>query len=211
MRLIIFDLDGTLIDSAQMILAAQGRAFRSLGLVVPPDAALLSVVGLSLPETFLTLCGVDAPIAALAEAYKAAWRHLLAEGRAPLPYDGADDLVRMLAARAGNVLGIATGKTRKGVDDLVVQFGWDGLFRTIQTADSAPSKPHPGMILQALAHMGIAATECVMIGDTSFDIDMARSAGVRSVAVTWGFHNHSDIQHADVVVDDFDGLLRVLE
>lgn len=210
MRLIIFDLDGTLIDSAQMILAAQGRAFAALGLPVPPDSALLGVVGLSLPETFLTLCGQDAPIEALADAYKAAWRQLLDEGRAPMPYAGADALVRTLAARTDVILGIATGKTRKGVDDLIVQFGWEGLFAAVQTADSAPSKPHPGMVLQALAQTGVAASDCVMIGDTSFDMDMARDAGVRSVAVTWGFHDHVDIAHADIVVDDFDGLLRAL-
>lgn len=211
MRLIIFDLDGTLIDSAQMILAAQGRAFGAMGLPVPSESALLGVVGLALPETFLTLCGEGAPIEALATAYKTAWRQLLDEGHAPMPYPGADGAVRKLAARDGQILGIATGKTRKGVDDIVEFYGWQGLFQTVQTADSAPSKPHPGMILQALQETGISAADCVMIGDTSFDMDMAKAAGVQSIAVTWGFHDHAAIAHADVVVDDFDALLRALE
>ncbi len=211
MRLILFDLDGTLINSGEIIVAAQGRAFRKLGLPVPSDQALLGVVGLSLRETFVSLCGADAPVEELSEAYKAAWRQLLSEGRGPMPYAGADEAVRALARNKSTLLGIATGKNRVGVDHLVVEYGWQGLFQTIQTADSAPSKPHPGMILEALKDTGMAAANCVMVGDTSFDMDMAQAAGVSSIAVTWGFHDHADIRHADIVVDDFEALLKALE
>ena len=96
-------------------------------------------------------------------------------------------MIARLAASDRFLLGIATGKSRKGADFIVERHGWQGLFDTVQSADDAPSKPHPGMIMRAMAETGAAAERTAMVGDSSFDIEMAVAAGVVPVAVSWGF------------------------
>jgi len=210
MRLIIFDVDGTLVDSQQMIVAAQTRAISKLGLPVPSRTTMLGVVGLSLHEAFASIFGEDAPLDALAHEYKAEWRVLVDEGHVSPLYDGAQDLLDVLAAKPDHFLGIATGKSRRGIADLLAQHQWHNLFATVQTADDAPSKPAPDMILQAMAELDCAPQDCVMIGDTKFDMDMARHAGVRGIGVSWGFHSRAELAQADVIVDDFAALSRLL-
>ena len=210
MNLILFDVDGTLVDSQHMIVAAQSRAIGRLNLPMPSREAMLSIVGLSLYEAFSHLFGADAPLEALAEGYKAAWRELVQEGETSPLYPGAQDLLTGLAARKDVYLGIATGKSRRGIHDFLERYGWQNLFATIQTADDAPSKPAPDMIVQAMAEMDCAPQDCTMIGDTSFDMDMAKYAGVQGIGVTWGFHPPQRLTSATVLVDDFAALQRVL-
>lgn len=189
MPLIIFDVDGTLVDSQDMIVAAHGAAFATLGLAVPPRERLLGLVGLSLPETFTALVGAEGPVEALAAAYRAGFQRLRADpARAEPLFPGADAALRRLAAGEGTRLGIATGKSRRGVAAILARHGWEGLFATIQTADDAPSKPHPAMIRQALAQTGTPPDAAVMVGDSTFDMAMARQAGVRALGVAWGYH-----------------------
>src|SRR5690606_11825217 len=97
-------------------------------------------------------------------------------------------LIETLAGRGDIVLGVATGKSRRGVAALFEREGLSDLFMTIQTADDHPSKPHPSMILKAMAETGCAPAETVMVRDTTFDIEMALSAGVGAVGVDWGYH-----------------------
>ncbi|GJD53284.1 Pyrophosphatase PpaX [Methylobacterium crusticola] len=189
MILIVFDVDGTLVDSQHMIVAAQAAAFASVGLPPPSRARALSVVGLSLPQAFAALVGADGPVAALAESYKAAFGRLRAEAaiREPL-FPGAAELLARLHGEPGVRLGIATGKSRRGVDHLVATHGWEGWFATIQTADDAPSKPHPAMLEQAMAACGAAPADTVMVGDSTYDMVMARGAQVAALGVAWGYH-----------------------
>lgn len=204
MTLILFDVDGTLVDSQNLIVAAQREAFRSLGLEPPSRERSLSVVGLSLVEAFATLAGERAPVAALAQAYRDAVHRMREEPEDLEPlYEGAGALVAALARRDGIALGIATGKPRRGVDHLLRRKGWHGVFATIQTADDAPSKPDPTMLRQAMAEVDAAPGATVMIGDTSFDMAMARAAGVRAIGVSWGYHPVAALREAgaDVIVD----------
>lgn len=191
MKLIIFDCDGTLVDSQHAICAAMQHAFTSLELPVPPRADILGVVGLSLPQTFEVLAGQH-PAAvqlALAEAYRTDFpgRRALPEMHDPL-YPGMGEVLAALSERDDVLLGIATGKSRKGVARLLDREGWHGRFVTIQTADDNPSKPHPEMVLRAMVETGVEAGNTLMIGDTTYDIEMGRAAGVHALGVAWGYH-----------------------
>ena len=196
-QLVVLDVDGTLVDSQLLILAAQREAFAAVGLPAPTRARSLSIVGLSLAEAFTALVGAAGPVAELTEAYRQAFGRLRAdpECREPL-FPGVAETVAVLAARPDVVLGIATGKSRRGVTHLVERYGWDRVFATIQTADDAPSKPDPGMLLVAMAETGIGPANSMMVGDTTFDMEMARAAGIRPIGVRWGYHPVAALREA---------------
>jgi phosphoglycolate phosphatase len=187
--LIVFDVDGTLIDSQHLIVAAQGLAFAEHGLAAPSRAESLSVVGLSLPQAFRRLVGEEGPIDGLSESYRRAFNTLRLDPSYEEPlFPGMEALVRRLHARDDVRLGIATGKARRGVDRLIETHGWQGWFATTQSADDAPSKPDPAMLLQAMAETGATPATTVMIGDTTYDMAMAVSAGAAAIGVAWGYH-----------------------
>ena len=189
MKLIIFDVDGTLVDSQDLLVAAQRETFLKHGLEPPSRERSLSIVGLSLVKAFEVLVGPDGPAESLAQGYREAFHRLRAEGAYEEPlFPGAADLIAELARRDDVRLGIATGKARRGVDHLVKREGWEGVFVTVQTADDAPSKPHPGMIERAMAETGAAPQDTSMVGDSTFDMAMARAAGVHAIGVSWGYH-----------------------
>lgn len=188
MTLIVFDVDGTLIDSAALLLAAQRATCAAHGIAHPGDAAGLAIVGLSLEEAFLALLGPDAPATALAATYKEQFQTLRLDPSLHDPlYDGIAELIAALRARAGVRIGLATGKSRRGVAHLVKRYGWDDLFDVIRTADDCPSKPHPAMLLEAMAEVDAAPDATLMIGDSNFDMAMARAAGCHALGVAWGF------------------------
>ncbi|HZB37639.1 MAG TPA: HAD hydrolase-like protein, partial [Beijerinckiaceae bacterium] len=149
MKLIVFDVDGTLVDSEDLIVAAQRAAFLAHGLEPPTRERSLSIVGLSLVQAMRVLVP-DGPAESLAEGYKTAFQRLRADPayREPL-FPGAAELLAELSGRDEVVLGIATGKSRRGVAHLLARHGWERVFATIQTADHHPSKPHPAMLEQA--------------------------------------------------------------
>lgn len=214
MKLFVFDVDGTLVDSQNLIVEAQGRAFASLGLPAPSRERALSVVGLSLVEAFNALTDGEGPSDLLAQAYKEAWRQLRTQPGFHDPlYPGAQDLLTELAAREDCLIGLATGKSRAGVKSLCERHGWHDLFATIQTADDAPSKPAPDMFLRALAETGLSPRDACMIGDTTFDMAMAHSAGAHAIGVAWGYHRHDKLTKAGAkqIVSDFPALREVLE
>lgn len=216
MYLIIFDCDGTLVDSQVMIVSAMNDAFRSLGLKEPTRAQTLSIVGLSLEPAMQRLKpeGADVSPAQLANAYKDAFIRMRREQQALEPfYDGMRELVLALSERDNVLLGIATGKARRGVDHILDGHDLNGRFLTIQTADIAPSKPHPGMVLQAMAETGASPDRTVMIGDTSFDMEMGRAAGAHTIGVSWGYHSISEMRDAGAhqVVETIDALTGALD
>ncbi|MFD0937746.1 HAD-IA family hydrolase, partial [Methylobacterium trifolii] len=144
---------------------------------------------LSLPQAFRRLVGEDGPIATLAESYKRAFQGLRRDPTYEEPlFPGMGDLVARLHARPDVRLAIATGKSRRGVEHLIEVHGWDGWFATTQTADDAPSKPDPAMLIQAMDEAGVGPDSTMMIGDTTFDMAMAVAAGVAAIGVAWGYH-----------------------
>lgn len=189
LKLIVFDVDGTLVDSQHLIVEAQRRAFSEHGMEAPARKEALSVVGLSLPDAFRRLVGEAGPIESLSHSYRKAFQALRIDPDYEEPlFPGMAELVERLHRRADIQLGIATGKSRRGVDHLVDKHGWERWFATIQTADDAPSKPDPAMLLQAIDEAGAEPSMTVMIGDTTYDMMMARSAGVAAIGVGWGYH-----------------------
>jgi phosphoglycolate phosphatase len=195
--LVVFDVDGTLVDSQALILAAQRATFAAHDLEAPTRERSLSVVGLSLIEAFTALVGEDGPVEAMAATYRDTFNTLRADPAHHEPlFPGAAELLAELAAGPDIRLGIATGKSRRGVAHLLERQGWRDLFQTIQTADDAPSKPHPAMLRKAMAETGHAPRDTVMIGDTSFDMAMARAAGAKAIGVTWGYHPIAQLEAA---------------
>jgi len=209
-RLVVFDVDGTLVDSQHVIVAAMAEAFDGTGHALPERARLLSVVGLSLNEAMAALAPhlPEAETVWLADRYRDSFVARRAAGaeaaQAPL-YPGALDALHRLDAAPGTLLGVATGKARRGLDHLFACFPIGHLFATTQTADGHPSKPHPSMLQAALAETGAEARRSVMVGDTEFDVLMGRAAGMATVGVAWGYHPRARLEAAgvDVIIDGF--------
>ncbi|WP_347310959.1 HAD-IA family hydrolase [Defluviimonas sp. SAOS-178_SWC] len=213
-RLVVFDVDGTLIDSQNHIVAAMQYAFDAGGHVLPPRDVVLSIVGLSLPEAVAQLVP-DLPAEAqsgIVAAYKQSFGKLRAGTLSPL-FPGAADALGRLLGRPDFLLGIATGKSRRGLDHILAAHDLAGYFATAQVADDHPSKPHPAMLLSALAETGARATNAVMIGDTTYDIEMGRAAGMATIGVSWGYHRAEALIAAGAgqVIHDFEALLPALD
>lgn len=199
--LALFDCDGTLVDSQHSICTAMVRAFEAVKLPPPARPDILSVVGLSLPYAIARLLPqADADFHDhVSDLYKNAFHVMRGEGAVSEPlYDGIADLIVELDT-AGWLLGVATGKSDRGLNLCLTHHGLIDRFVTLQTADRHPSKPHPSMIETAMADAGSAPETTVMIGDTSFDIEMAVNAGVRGIGVAWGYHRAEALMAAGAV------------
>jgi phosphoglycolate phosphatase len=194
-RLAVFDCDGTLSDGQAGICNAMARAFADAGLPAPDHSAVRRIVGLSLPQAIARLApDAEAEVQDLAvTAYKAAYSGAREAGQLSEPlFAGMAELLGRLH-RAGWALGVATGKSDRGLRSCLAANGLLDLFVTLETADRHPSKPHPAMLEAAIAEAGAAAEDTVMIGDTAYDIQMARSAGVRALGVAWGYHEPAEL------------------
>lgn len=197
-RLALFDCDGTLVDSQHSICAAMEACFAAAGLAPPERERTRSVVGLSLVEAMRAMLpeADEAAHVEMAEGYKRAFRDLRAEDAVEEPlFDGIAASLDALEAD-GWLLGVATGKSRYGLDLCLASHGLAGRFVTLQTADRHPSKPHPSMIEAAMAEAGAAPETTWMIGDTSYDMAMARAAGAIPLGALWGYHDEGALRAA---------------
>ena len=215
MRLAVFDCDGTLVDGQADVCEAMDDAFAAQGLA-PPDRHLTRrMVGLSLPEAMRKLLPGGGPDVhdALAAHYRDAYRARRTAGVLDEPlFNGVAALLERLSG-AGWLLGVATGKSDRGLAHCLSTHGIAGHFVTLQTADRHPSKPHPAMLQAAMDAVGARPGETAMIGDTAYDIAMAGAAGVRAIGVSWGYHPPSELiaSGAQAVADDAAALFDLLE
>jgi phosphoglycolate phosphatase len=194
-KLAIFDCDGTLVDSGGTIHRALRSTFETHGLDCPPRGVTKKVIGLSLDEAFATLVP-DGNHPALSQTYKDAFFDMRSRGVVEEPlFDG---IVESLDAFRddGWSLGVATGKSMRGLNHCLAAHGITDLFVTLQTADNHPSKPHPSMVLAAIAEAGSTPAETVFIGDTAWDMGSARSARCGAIGAGWGYHDESELRDA---------------
>jgi len=213
-RLAIFDCDGTLVDSHANICRAMAEAFTIERLAPPDDPAIRRVVGLSLTQAVAALLPGEAHAlhVRLGETYKRAFQAMRGAGQVDEPlFPGIAETLRALDAD-GWMLGVATGKSDRGLKHCLETHGIEHLFVSLQTADRHPSKPHPSMALQAMADAGALPETSVMIGDTSFDIGVAINAGCTAVGVAWGYHTPEELfeEGAHFVADRPDQLPEIL-
>lgn len=197
-RLALFDCDGTLVDSGATIHRALADSFGRNGLVCPPPNEARRVIGLSLVEAMAALLpDHDTEThAEMAEEYKKSFIALRAAGEVEEPlFDGIAELLDALDGQ-GWLLGVATGKSDRGLGHCLRCHDMAERFVTLQTADRHPSKPDPSMVVQAMAEAGAAPGTTVVIGDTSFDMMMAVNAGARGIGVDWGYHHREELIEA---------------
>lgn len=193
-RLIVFDWDGTIIDSAATIAECIRDAARELELEVPDLERARHVIGLGLHDA-MRRAVPDLPAQrypAFVESYR---RHFLARKDAMLLFDGMRGLLAELSGK--HLLAIATGKSRRGLDHDLDFHGLKPLFAASRCADETKPKPHPAMLQELMAELEVAEHETIMIGDTSHDLEMARAAGVEALAVTYGAHPEAGLRACD--------------
>ncbi|GAA4724878.1 HAD-IA family hydrolase [Sphingomonas lutea] len=200
-RLAIFDCDGTLVDSGAPIYAALKATFRDAGLALPPPEVSRRVIGLSLVEAMagLTTDIADVDHLALAESYKQHFMALRAANLVEEPlFDGVLELLDALEGD-GWLLAVATGKSDRGLKHCLEKHGIHARFVSLQTADRHPSKPHPSMAIEAIAEAGASPETSFVVGDTSFDMGMAASAGAVPIGAGWGYHERGELVAAGAV------------
>ena len=187
-RLVIFDWDGTLMDSVARIVACMQAAARDAGWGHLEAAAVRDIIGLGLPEAIDQLCpGIDAE---RFERLRSRYAYHFVEGdMAPMPFFGGVEAgIAMLRDNNERRLAVATGKSRRGLDRVFHESLCSTWFHASRTADETRSKPHPQMLEELLVELDVAVEEAVMVGDTEYDLEMARTLGMDRVAVTWGVH-----------------------
>ena len=196
--LAVFDCDGTLVDSQASIIHSMQAAFNHHGFEYPGDEAVRRVVGLPLAVAIRQLASnVDEALSeVVSETYKAAFFELRQEGNVEEPlYDGISTVMDQLDS-AGWLMGVATGKSHRGLVSTLSHHNILDRFVTHQTADRALGKPHPEMMFKAMDEAGVAPKDSVMIGDTTFDMQMAQNAKVRAIGVSWGYHEAQELMDA---------------
>ncbi|NBC21559.1 MAG: HAD-IA family hydrolase [Alphaproteobacteria bacterium] len=216
LRLAIWDMDGTIVDSREVITTAMARAFETCGLAAPGYEATRRIVGLGLEEACRRLAPPDYPasdLARLVAAYRQAFVARRADPgfREPL-YDGATATLERLAAE-GWLIAMATGKSRRGIRALFEMHPLERFFDTIHCADDGPGKPHPAMVVEAMKATGTEAHQALIIGDAVHDIEMGRNAGIHTIGVSWGFGRADELEAAGahVLSHDFEALNAALD
>lgn len=191
MKLILFDVDGTLIDSQAIIHESMRQTFLNFGYSEPELESTKSIIGLTLDRAIATILqrDIDDEVLAMTAEYKEAYVALAQkEEMQRMPFNGIPGLIHRLGNRSDIALGIVTGKSRRGVQRLLQTPHFIDRFTVSRCADDCPSKPHPAMVRECCEEIGISPINTIVIGDTGFDMEMAKSAGANSIGVSWGYH-----------------------
>lgn len=209
--LLIFDWDGTLVDSADKIVRCMQRAAERAQVEVLPTASIRQIIGLGLPEAMATLYPAldDASRLRVREEYVHCFVNL---DQTPAPFFPAVEETLQRLRDAGYPLAVATGKSRRGLDRALQQLGMQDFFHATRCADETRSKPHPQMLHELLAQSGRGPQEAIMVGDTHFDMAMAQAVGMPRIAVSYGAHDPSQLwPHEPLAcVDRFEQILQVI-
>lgn len=207
MKLVLFDCDGTLVDSAGLIHETMRRTFVHFNKPEPDLSATKSIMGLTLDIAIARMDGkphVDDEALAMTAHYKSLFTVVRQDAnyRDPPLFDGIRGVVERLAAQDEILIGAVTGKSRRGLDSILDAHGFRPHFKVSRTADDCPSKPHPAMVMECCDEMGMRADQTVVIGDAIYDMQMAKSAGAKAIGVSWGSASaaHLLATGADVVV-----------
>ncbi len=197
MKLILFDCDGTLVDSAALIHEVMARTFEAFELARPEAQATRSIIGLTLDIAIARLMGqieVDRRATAMTAHYKSIFASVRSEaGFQEALFPGIAEMVQSLAGRDELLIGAVTGKSRRGLSHIVETHGFDRLFFVSRTADDCPSKPHPAMVMECCAEAGIDPRQTIVIGDAIYDMQMAKSAGAGALGVSWGYASVAEL------------------
>jgi phosphoglycolate phosphatase len=218
MKLIIFDVDGTLIDSQEMIYEALRLTLEHYSLKVPNREKANSVIGLSVKESFKQLFPkleekmLQSVVTKCKETFSKIRLSQGSRNNCHL-YSGVEKTLFNLSKRTDLILGIATGKPLNNLIEDLNYYKIKNYFSNLQTSDHHPSKPNPSMLRSALRQTGISSKKAIMVGDTKFDIEMAKAASIRSIGVSWGYHNPRMLKRIgpDRIIDSFDQLERVID
>jgi len=213
-RLAVFDCDGTLVDSQASIISAMVSSFETHSYPTPDPEQIRRIVGLPIRVGIEKLLP-DArfsEIKKLEDSYKESFGKIRREGKIQDPlYPGVFDVLSTLE-NDGWILGIATGKSTRGLKMILEKYDLIDKFYTLQTSDTAPGKPDPSMLINAMNETGCNAENTVMIGDTTFDIEMAINAKVHPIGVSWGYHPQDELEKAgaDTIAENFFILPKIL-
>jgi phosphoglycolate phosphatase len=220
LRLVVFDVDGTLVDSQHVVHRCMSTAFGALGYDAPEKHTVRKTIGLSLTAAMEQIRPDLDPHhhEELAREVEAAFlgRHGDADGDGggdnPPLFDGVADMLVHLAQDDALLLGVATGKSRRGLDHMLAAYDLEDMFVTLQVADDHPSKPSPSMLHRCLHDTGVEAEHAVIVGDTVFDIEMGLNAGFSTVGVAWGYHDTAQLTGAGAhrIVEDVPSLTALL-
>jgi phosphoglycolate phosphatase len=213
MKLALFDCDGTLVDSGKLIHEVMARTFEHHGYERPHYDATKSIIGLTLDTAIARIMGVevDDHVQKMTQHYKDIYGPVRQEPGFQEPlYAGVTEMIAALAAREDVLIGAVTGKSRRGLDLIRNSHGFENIFFVSRTADDCPSKPHPAMVLECCAEAGIDPVDTLVIGDSVYDMMMAKSAGARALGVSWGYGETAALSAAgaDAVVHEVAHILR---
>lgn len=209
-KCVIFDWDGTVMDSVPKIVNTIHLAAKSCGIAPVSDEMAKSIIGLSLPKAMQVLFPQHhEQVDSLVQAYKYSYSN---EDETPSPiFAGVESLLNQLRDR-GVKIAVATGKSRTGLDRLMAQYGLTEYFVTTRTACEAESKPHPDMLLQILAELGVDAQQSVMVGDSIIDMELAKNAGIDAIGVTLGVASKEQLSQTSAchICDNYQDLSQIL-
>jgi phosphoglycolate phosphatase len=213
--LVVFDCDGTLVDSQHHVVASMNEAFKSLGLPLPEEQSIRNCIGLNVDEAvkqYLPDPSDTKLLSAVVDAYKSSYfrRRQHPDHDEPL-YRGTVEVIRALQSR-GSKMAVATGKSMRGLNAVIENHGLKGFFVSLQTPDHNPGKPHPQMLEKAMMDAGAEPNRTFMVGDTSYDMALARNAGCTAVGVSWGYHDERELRGsgAQYLIHEFSELIDLV-